>query len=157
VNIHDIRRTVADALLNRIGAPPWIVDHVVLGHARPKLLRTYMSTLPLKEAREALQKWGEELDRILDVEVSAGGPDAAVSATRVPVRGNPLAAPRAPLCLNRSGRQVRLTASPEGMWFASATLAGGRRTLRGASCPSTRAAEGLRKNVLTPPDRGRIH
>jgi integrase len=28
VRIHDIRRTVADALLNRIGAPPWIVDHV---------------------------------------------------------------------------------------------------------------------------------
>jgi integrase len=65
VNIHDIRRTVADALLNRIGAPPWIVDHVVLGHARPKLLRTYMPTLPLGEARDALQKWGEELDRIL--------------------------------------------------------------------------------------------
>jgi integrase len=31
VNIHDIRRTVADALLNRVGAPPWIVDHAVLG------------------------------------------------------------------------------------------------------------------------------
>ena len=65
VRIHDIRRTVADALLNRIGAPPWIVDHVVLGHARPKLLRTYMPTLPLKEAREMLQQWGEELERIL--------------------------------------------------------------------------------------------
>jgi integrase len=78
VNIHDIRRTVADALLNRIGAPPWIVDHVVLGHARPKLLRTYMPTLPLGEAREALQKWGEELDRVLGVAVNAQGPDAAV-------------------------------------------------------------------------------
>ena len=65
VNIHDIRRTVADALLNRIGAQPWIVDHVVLGHARPKLLRTYMPTLPLNEAREALQRWGDELERIL--------------------------------------------------------------------------------------------
>jgi hypothetical protein len=64
VRIH-IRRTVADALLNRIGAPPWIVDHVVLGHAPPKLLRTYMPTLPHKEAREMLQKWGEELERIL--------------------------------------------------------------------------------------------
>lgn len=78
MNIHDIRRTVADALLNRIGAPPWIVDHVVLGHARPKLLRTYMPTLPLGEAREALQKWGEELDRVLGVAVNAQGPDAAV-------------------------------------------------------------------------------
>jgi hypothetical protein len=45
---------VADALLNRIGAPPWILDYVVLGHARPKLLRTYTPTLPLGEARDAL-------------------------------------------------------------------------------------------------------
>ena len=65
VNIHDIRRIVADALLNRIGAPPWIVDHVVLGHARPKLLRTYMPTLPLNEARDVLQWWGSELEGIL--------------------------------------------------------------------------------------------
>ena len=67
VRIHDIRRTVADALLNGIGTPHWIVDHVVLGHARPKLLRTYMPTLPLNEAREALQRWGEELTHILGV------------------------------------------------------------------------------------------
>ena len=66
VNIHDIRRTVADALLNRIGAPPWIVDHVVLGHARPKLLRTYMPTLPLGEARDALERWGREFAAILE-------------------------------------------------------------------------------------------
>jgi hypothetical protein len=26
VTIHDIRRTVADSLLNRIGAQPWVVD-----------------------------------------------------------------------------------------------------------------------------------
>jgi hypothetical protein len=70
---------VADELLNRIGAPPWIVDHVFLRHARPKLPRSYMPTLPLGEAREALQKWGAELDRILGVKVSAQGPDAAVS------------------------------------------------------------------------------
>ena len=50
----------ADALLNRIGSPHWIVDHVVVGHARPKLLRSYMPTLPLGEARDALQKWGDE-------------------------------------------------------------------------------------------------
>jgi integrase len=65
VRIHDIRRTVADALFNRIGAPPWVVDHVVLGHARPKLLRTYKPTLPLNDARNALEKWGDELDLIL--------------------------------------------------------------------------------------------
>jgi hypothetical protein len=79
VNIHDIRRTVADALLNRIGAQPWIVDHVVLGHARPKLLRTYMPTLPLGEAREALQRWGDELERILGVDRGITGSDACSS------------------------------------------------------------------------------
>lgn len=66
VRVHDIRRTVADGLLNRIGVSPWIVDHVVLGHGRPKLLRIYMPKLPLGEARDALQRWAEELERILD-------------------------------------------------------------------------------------------
>jgi hypothetical protein len=61
---------VADALLNRIGASPWVVDHVVLGHARPKLLRTYMPTLPLNEARDALEKWAEELERIMAADVT---------------------------------------------------------------------------------------
>jgi integrase len=73
VRIHDIRRTVADALLNRVGAPPWIVDHVVLGHARPKLLRTYMPTLPLNEARDVLQRWGDELERIVSASESLKG------------------------------------------------------------------------------------
>jgi hypothetical protein len=71
VTIHDIRRTVADSLFNRIGAQPWVVDHVVLGHARPKLLRTCMPTLPLKEAREMLEKWGEEIEKILGGAVGA--------------------------------------------------------------------------------------
>jgi integrase len=65
VTIHDVRRTIADALLNRLGAAPWVVDHVVLGHARPRLLRTYMPTLPLDEARAALTRWAAELDRIV--------------------------------------------------------------------------------------------
>ena len=74
--IHDIRRTVADSLFNRIGAQPWVVDHVVLGHARPKLLRTYMPTLPLKEAREMLEKWGEEIEKILGEGLLAQGSSA---------------------------------------------------------------------------------
>jgi integrase len=65
VTIHDVRRTVADALLNRVKAAPWVVDHVVLGHVRPKLLRTYMPTLPLEEAREALSRWADTLAAIL--------------------------------------------------------------------------------------------
>jgi hypothetical protein len=79
VTIHDIRRTVADSLCNRVGAQPWVVDHVVLGHARPKLLRTYMPTLPLKEAREMLEKWGEEIEKILSGGVSAQNTSAAVT------------------------------------------------------------------------------
>jgi integrase len=71
--IHDVRRTVADALLRRIGTEPWVVDHVVLGHVRPKLLRTYMPTLPLAQAREALQKWGDEVARILGEQVQRTG------------------------------------------------------------------------------------
>jgi len=52
---------------------------------RSKLLRTYMPTLPLGEARDALQKWGEEIDRVLGVAVSAQGPDAAVPRTAAPI------------------------------------------------------------------------
>jgi integrase len=69
VTIHDVRRTVADALLNRLGSAPWVVDHVVLGHVRPKLLRTYMPTLPLDEARGALTRWAEVLDRVVAASV----------------------------------------------------------------------------------------
>jgi hypothetical protein len=47
--------------------------NVVLGHARPKLLRTYMPTLPLKEAREMLEKWGEEIEKSLAGAVGAQG------------------------------------------------------------------------------------
>jgi hypothetical protein len=63
--IHDIRRTVANALLNRLHVAPWIVDHVVLGHVRPKLALTYMPQLPVDDAREGLTRWADELARIL--------------------------------------------------------------------------------------------
>jgi integrase len=95
VNIHDIRRTVADALLNRIGAPPWIVDHVVLGHARPKLLRTYMPTLPLGEARDALERWGRELEAILQPASDLGraaAPCDGLGEAREAVRSLPMLA-----------------------------------------------------------------
>jgi integrase len=65
VTLHDVRRTVADALLVRIKASPWVVDHVVMGHVRPKVVRTYMPTLPLDEARAALDKWAKLFERIL--------------------------------------------------------------------------------------------
>lgn len=66
ITVHDVRRTVGDALLRRLDVAPWIVDHVVLGHSRPKLIRTYMPTLPLDEARSALERWGDLLTEIVD-------------------------------------------------------------------------------------------
>lgn len=66
--LHDLRRTIANALLNRLHVAPWVVDHVVLGHVRPKLLRTYMPNLPLDEARAALTLWAVELAAIVDGE-----------------------------------------------------------------------------------------
>lgn len=75
VTVHDIRRTVANALLNRLGVAPWIVDHVVLGHTRPKLLRTYMPTLPIGEAHEGLAEWAQEFERIVEGAASPSAPN----------------------------------------------------------------------------------
>jgi len=66
VTVHDVRRTVADVMRSRLGVSPWIVDHGVLGHTRPKMLRTYAPTLPTEEARPAMEAWSAELARILD-------------------------------------------------------------------------------------------
>jgi len=75
LSIHDLRRTVADALLNRLGAAPWIVDHVVLGQVRPKLMRTYMPTLPLAEAPAALTRWADLVASLLGEKKAAKGED----------------------------------------------------------------------------------
>jgi hypothetical protein len=91
VTIRDLRRTVADALLNRMKAQPWIVDHVVLGHVRPKLLRTYMPTLLLDEAREALERWGEELERILAVKAVTARSIGATLPAALVARNHPAA------------------------------------------------------------------
>jgi integrase len=78
VSIHDVRRTLALRLLNDLGVPSWIVDHVILGHVRPRLERVYMPTLkgkPLDEARAALTVWAEALGGIL-----AGQPKAPTAS-----------------------------------------------------------------------------
>ncbi len=72
VTIHDVRRTVASSLAylheQDGGEPvsPLIIDHDVLGHVRPKLLRTYMPAVPLGPARDALTRWGTHLERVVD-------------------------------------------------------------------------------------------
>lgn len=77
VTIHDVRRTVAHALAHLherdSGEPisPLVIDHDVLGHVRPKLLRTYMPTVPLGPARDALTRWAVVLDGILTAKATA--------------------------------------------------------------------------------------
>ncbi len=74
VRIHDVRRTVAHALVNRLGVLPWLVDRVILAHYRSKDEATYVPDLggkPLEEAREALTRWAGEVARILAAEPKA--------------------------------------------------------------------------------------
>jgi integrase len=63
--LHDLRRTVADRMLNDLGLSAYVVDVGVLGHAKPKMLGTYAPSVPLKELREAMETWAAELARIL--------------------------------------------------------------------------------------------
>jgi integrase len=68
VTVHDVRRTVGHRLLTQIKAAPWVIDNVVMGHVRPRVVRTYQPELPLEEARAALTAWAAELERILGAE-----------------------------------------------------------------------------------------
>lgn len=63
--LHDLRRTVADRMLNDLGLSAYVVDVGVLGHAKPKMLGTYAPSVPLKELRDAMETWAAELSRIL--------------------------------------------------------------------------------------------
>jgi len=65
IDLHDLRRTCADRLLNRLGIPAYVVDVGVLGHSKPQLLGVYAPTAPLGDTRDALDKWGREVLRIL--------------------------------------------------------------------------------------------
>lgn len=71
IRLHDIRRTVADRMLNVLGVAPYVVDLGVLGHAPAGLIRTYMpSGIGLPDVSAALSAWNAQLDAIL-----AGGPE----------------------------------------------------------------------------------
>jgi len=62
--LHDLRRTVATEL-DRLGTAPHVRE-AILGHAPDKLTRTYSKHVPLLEMRAALEKWSQELQRIID-------------------------------------------------------------------------------------------
>jgi integrase len=66
IRLHDIRRTVADRMLNVLGVAPYVVDLGVLGHAPAGLIRTYMpSGIGLPDVSAALSAWNAQLDTIL--------------------------------------------------------------------------------------------
>lgn len=62
--LHDIRRTVADRMLNELEVSAYVVDVGVLGHSKPALLGTYTPSVPQKELRAAMETWAAELHKI---------------------------------------------------------------------------------------------
>jgi len=73
VDLHDVRRTVADRLLNVAGVSAYVVDVGVLGHSKPALLGVYAPAAPLEETRRALEDWSVELAGILGETCEAQG------------------------------------------------------------------------------------
>jgi len=66
IRLHDIRRTVADRMLNVLNIPPYVVDLGVLAHAPAGLIRTYMpSGVGLPEVQGAMAAWDAHLNQIL--------------------------------------------------------------------------------------------
>jgi hypothetical protein len=64
-------------MLNDLGLSAYVVDVGVLGHTKPPLLGTYAPSVPLKELREAMQTWADDLGRILgETCVAAKAPTA---------------------------------------------------------------------------------
>lgn len=77
VDLHDVRRTLADRLLNIMGVAAYTVDVGILGHSKPALLGVYAPSAPLNEARGALEAWAAELARILGETAPAASTPAA--------------------------------------------------------------------------------
>ncbi len=63
--LHDVRRSVADRMVNDLGLNAYVIDVGMLGHAKPKMLGIYAPSVPLKELRAAMETWSGELSRIL--------------------------------------------------------------------------------------------
>jgi hypothetical protein len=66
-----MRRTVSDRMRSDLDVAPHVVALGVLGHATPKLLKTYMPSVNLAEVRRALEAWSRHLDGILAGEATS--------------------------------------------------------------------------------------
>jgi integrase len=79
--LHDIRRTVSDRMVNDLGLSAYVVDVGVLGHAKPRLMGTYMPGVPWSELRAAMDAWAAEFARIVGApRDAASGPVVAEPA-----------------------------------------------------------------------------
>lgn len=83
IRLHDIRRTVADRMLNVLGVAPHVVDLGVLAHAPAGLIGTYMpSGVGLPEKQAAMAAWDAHLDQILAGETKRRASVTAISKGR---------------------------------------------------------------------------
>jgi hypothetical protein len=73
VTIHDIRRTVADSLFNRIGAQPWVVTTWSWVTPAQSYSGPTCRPCPSRKLARSCQKWGEEIEKILGTELSTQG------------------------------------------------------------------------------------
>ncbi len=60
---HDLRRTARSCWSETLGVP-WDLSERLLGHALPKVARTYDTGVYLAQRRAALEKWAAYLDRL---------------------------------------------------------------------------------------------
>jgi integrase len=61
---HDLRRTARSYWSEKLGVP-WDLSERLLGHALPKVARTYDALPYLEQRRAALEKWAAYLERLV--------------------------------------------------------------------------------------------
>jgi hypothetical protein len=68
-------------MVNDLGLSAYVVDVGVLGHAKPRLMGTYMPGVPWSELRATMEAWAAEFARIVGApHDAASGPVVAEPA-----------------------------------------------------------------------------
>lgn len=81
---HDIRRTVSNTMETVLETPGDVVEDV-LGHARPRLKRTYVPGRSIPQMRRAMERWSAELDRIRGANSSSATDDLLANERERPI------------------------------------------------------------------------
>ena len=64
---HDLRRTFATQLGETLSIDPVVIEKC-LGHKMPKIMATYNKNEMLPERKEALDKWGKYIEKLVSFE-----------------------------------------------------------------------------------------